>query len=125
MKPKQKGVTHFLRSFGHAWAGLKLLLFNERNFTVQFIIGLLVLFAGFYFHVSRFEWLIIIISIVTVLALEIVNSSIETLADAITMEENQRIKRAKDMAAGAVLLAAIGATIIGIIIFLPKIVDLL
>jgi len=65
-----------------------------------------------------------IISIALVLSLEIVNSAIETLADAITKEKNQKIKKSKDLAAGAVLLAVFGAAIVGGLIFFPKILEI-
>ena len=125
MKSKYKGTKGFLKSFSFAWAGLRLLLFKERNITLQFLFGVAVLISGFFFQISETEWFMVIISIVTVLSFEIINSAIETLADAITEEENHKIKKAKDLAAGAVLLAAIGATAMGIMVFLPKVLELM
>ena len=125
MKPETKGIKGIIKSFGFAWAGLKLLFFKERNFTIQFFWGIAVLVLGFLFQISNSEWFVIIISIIVVLAMEIFNSALETLADTITEEENSKIKRAKDLAAGAVLLTAIGAAVIGTMIFLPKFVELI
>ena len=125
MKPETKGIKGVIKSFGYALAGLGLLFFKERNFTIQFFWGLTVLVFGFLFQISKIEWFMIIISIIIVLAMEIFNSALETLADAITENKNAKIKKAKDLSAGAVLLAAMGAAIIGTIIFLPKFVELI
>jgi len=125
MNSNYHGVKGFFKSFGFAWSGLTLLLFKERNFTIQFLIGIAVIISGYLFHISKTEWLMVLLSIALVLSLEIVNSAIETLADAITKEKNQKIKKSKDLAAGAVLLAAFGAAIVGGIIFFPKIWELI
>lgn len=70
------------------------------------------------------EWIAVTIVIGAVLAAEAVNSSIEALADLVSPEYNEAIKRTKDLAAGAVLWMAIAAAIVGFIIFIPKIMDL-
>jgi len=123
MKADTKGVRGFFKSFGFAWAGLKLLFFKERNFTIQFFWGIAVLVLGFLFQISALEWVLVIISIISVLAMEIINTALETLADAITEEEHPKIKKAKDLSAGAVLITAIGAAAIGTMIFLPKFIE--
>ena len=77
--------------------------------------------ARMVFGLSRMEWIAVTIVIGAVLAAEAVNSSIEALADLVSPEYNEAIKRTKDLAAGAVLLMAIAAAIVGFVIFIPKI----
>ena len=73
--------------------------------------------AGFYFHVSANEWLVLLLISALVLALETINSAIEKLCDLYTKETHPQIKRIKDIAAGAVLISAIFALVIAIVIF--------
>jgi diacylglycerol kinase len=76
---------------------------------------------GFYFQICQTEWVVLIGSIGFVLACEAFNSALENLADSISTEPNEKIKKAKDIAAAAVLISAASALIIGLIVFLPKI----
>ena len=80
--------------------------------------------AGWLIGLSSTEWIAIVFAIGSVLAAEAVNSSIEALADLVSPEYNEAIKRTKDLAAGAVLILAISAAIVGLIIFIPKILTL-
>ena len=102
------------RSFKFAFNGIKLLITKEHNAWIH-------CFAGMVFGLSRMEWIAVTIVIGAVLAAEAVNSSIEALADLVSPEYNEAIKRTKDLAAGAVLLMAIAAAIVGFVIFIPKI----
>ena len=79
---------------------------------------------GLLLEITKTEWLILCLTIALVISLEIVNSAIEGLADFITQEKNESIKRIKDLSAAAVLVSAMASIIIGIIIFVPKIVAL-
>lgn len=110
-----------LKSFVNAFRGLKDCLSHEKNFQIQYVIGLLVVGAGIFFSLSATEWMIILICFALVLSLEIINSAIEKLCDLVCADFNLTIKKVKDMAASAVLLSAIITFIIGCIIFLPKI----
>lgn len=78
-----------------------------------------VIVAAILLQVSRVEWAMLIMCIVLVLSLEALNSALEKLSDQVTKEYSPLIRDAKDMAAGAVLIAAIGSAIIGLIIFVP------
>ncbi len=78
---------------------------------------------GFLLKINTFEWLIVIVVISLVLAAETFNTAIEYLVDMVSPEENKTAGKIKDIAAGAVLITAIGALITGIIIFLPKIIE--
>ena len=79
---------------------------------------------GFMFSISTAEWLAVTVVIGLVLALEAVNTSIETLADLVSKERNATIKKVKDLAAAGVLLAAMAALAVGVLVFLPKIIEL-
>lgn len=82
-----------------------------------------VIIAGYVFGISAKEWIAVVFAIGTVLAAEAVNSSIEAIADLVSPGYNEAIKRTKDLAAGAVLILAIAAAIVGLIIFVPKIIE--
>ena len=82
----------------------------------------IVIALGIFFKLSKIEWCIIIITIVMVISAELFNTAIETVVDMVSPQKNPQAKLTKDIAAGAVLTLAIGAVIIGAIIFIPKIV---
>lgn len=109
------------RSFKYAFNGIKLLITREHNAWIHCFAALCVLIAGIMFGLSRMEWVAVVIVIGAVLAAEAINSSIEALADLVSSDYNEAIKRTKDLAAGAVLLLAIAAAVVGLIIFVPKI----
>ena len=111
-----------LRSFGYAFHGIRLLVTQEANAWIHCFAAVCVVVAGFFFGISLSEWIAVIFAIGMVLAAEAVNSAVETLADRVTQEYDEAIKRTKDLASGAVLILAIAAAIIGCIIFIPKIV---
>lgn len=114
----------FLKSFIYAFRGLKL-LFNERNFIIEFFISLFVVLAAYLLQVNSLEWLIILICCSLVLSLEAINTVIEKTLDFLKPEQDKRTEIIKDMAAGAVLVASIFSVIIGIIIFLPYVLHLI
>ncbi|MDA3881496.1 MAG: diacylglycerol kinase family protein [Prolixibacteraceae bacterium] len=105
--------------FKPAINGLIMFFKTERNALIHIIVAIAVVVAGFVFGITRTEWILVLLSIGLVLATEALNTSIEKLGDAITLEENLLIKKAKDIAAGAVLIASIIAAIIGLLIFCP------
>lgn len=114
---KTNKLVKFLLAFKYAFAGIWAVFVKERNLKIHFAAAILVILAGFYFEISRFEWLILVLIITLVIALEIGNSAIETAIDLACPKKDPRAKFAKDAAAGAVLVAAIGAVVIGMIIF--------
>mgnify|MGYP001508453520 CR=1 FL=1 len=109
------------RSFKFAFNGIKLLITKEHNATPLYSSAASDVYKRQVFGLSRMEWIAVTIVIGAVLAAEAVNSSIEALADLVSPEYNEAIKRTKDLAAGAVLLMAIAAAIVGFVIFIPKI----
>ncbi|MBC6974509.1 diacylglycerol kinase family protein [Bacillus sp. Xin] len=111
-----------INSFGYAIAGVYFCLRHERNMKIHFWAAVIVICCGFYFHVTITEWLILLITIGSVMSLEMVNTAVEKTVDLATADFKPFAKIAKDVAAGAVLLFTVIAVIIGAIIFLPYMV---
>lgn len=109
-----------LKSFRFAFNGIRLLITREHNAWIHCFAAVCVITAGCTIGLSATEWIAITFAIGMVLAAEAVNSSIEALADLVSPGYNEAIKRTKDLAAGAVLILALAAAIIGLIIFIPK-----
>lgn len=117
-------MIKFFKGFGFAFAGIWQMLLYERNFKVHVLALIVVISAGLYFRVTANEWLILLLISALVLALETINSAIEKLCDLYTKETHPQIKLIKDIAAGAVLIAAIFAVVIALIIFKKYILTL-
>lgn len=114
-----------IRSFKYAFKGIWFLLSSQHNAWIHVAAALAVIVFGFFFHVSPTEWCLLILTMTSVFAAEGFNTAIEFLADAAHPELHPLIGKAKDVAAGAVLLAAIGAVIIGGFIFIPYFINFL
>lgn len=112
-------VTKFIRSFKYALEGI-LSAMKEQNFKFHLLAIVIVIIASVWTGISMVEWLVVISIMTLVLSLEMMNSAIERVVDLVTTEIHPLAKLAKDLAAGAVLIAAIASVIIGCIIFLPK-----
>ena len=112
-------MQKFLTGFKFAASGLVYLFRTQLNAKVHLAIAAAVVVAGFLFGISQLEWCLIVLCIATVLAAEAINTAIESLADALHPDKHPLVGTAKDVAAGAVLICAIGAFIVGAIIFLP------
>lgn len=120
--PKNKfSVKKRLQSFVHAFRGLFDFLSTEHNAWIHITAAFVVIIAGWYFSISIGEWMAVLICIGMVISAEAMNTSIEEICDFISPEKSEKIKKIKDMAAGAVLFVAIIAFIVGCIIFGPKI----
>ena len=111
--------------FKEALEGIRFVIKEEFNFKIHLLIAFFVLFFGILFDLNKFEWVVIIFAIFLVLITEVINTSIENLADLLVSETNTNVKIIKDIAAGAVLLTSLAATIVGLLVFLPKIWKLL
>ena len=109
------------KSIGFAVKGAIKLITTEHSVMTQSGIGVLMVIAGFYFHISHEEWLIQTLAIGLVLGIEGLNTAVEKVADFIHPEFHERIGFIKDIAAGAVFFAALTAIAIGCIIYIPKI----
>lgn len=128
LKDKNKITKNktFLESFSHALFGIKTVMQEERNMKYHVSFSVLAVLMSFLFKISIIEWGFIIFSIFLVLITEIMNTCFENLVDLVTdYKYHELAKKVKDMAAGAVLLTALSACIIGAIIFLPKIWQLI
>ncbi len=108
-----------IRSISHAINGIKIVLSTQHNAWVHAGATLVVIFAGFYFAVSNSEWIWLIVAIVMVWVAEALNTAFELLCDVASPEFHPIVKQSKDVAAGAVLVSAIGSVIIGLIVFFP------
>ena len=110
-----------LISFKYAIRGMYYVFITSRNFKIQLIFALISLMFGFLLHISKSNYLILIATIVSVLILETINTSIESVVDLVVKKEFSSLaKIAKDTSAAAVLLASINSVIIAIYIFIPK-----
>ena len=108
-----------IESFGYAFKGIATLFTSQPNARIHATVLGLVILAGFYFQIERSEWLTIVLISALVLSAEAMNTAIEFVVDLVSPDYHPLAGKAKDVAAAAVLLAAFGAVIIGLIIFLP------
>lgn len=106
-------------SFKYAFAGVVAALKQEPNLKFHFLAGLLVIILSFFLNISTTDWIIIIILIGLVISVELTNTAIEAVVDGFTQNHHPAAKLAKDISAGAVLVAAATAAIVGFLIFLP------
>lgn len=113
-------MRKFFNAFGYAWEGLLHGLKTERNIQFHFLAAVIVIIASFLTGISFVEWLVVILLIGGMIALEMINSAIERTIDLVTIDIHPLAKQAKDLAAGAVLIYAVMSAIVGLLIFLPK-----
>lgn len=113
-----------LRSFKFAFAGIGHFVKSEPNVIIHLIAAVLVIALGIYFAISPTEWCLVILAIGMVLSAEAFNTSIEYLTNLVSPDYHELAGKTKDVAAAAVLIAAFAAACIGLIIFLPKIMQL-
>ena len=111
--------TTLCASFRHALQGLAYVLGNERNARIHLCAALLVLVTSFWLDISSGEWAVIIIAVALVFAGEMLNTVVEIVIDMITIDHHPLAKRAKDVAAGAVLVSAIAAAAMGLVVLGP------
>ncbi len=116
-------IRQRLHSFRYALAGLRTLLQTQHNAWLHAVATVLVIGAGTFFGLTASEWLWLVAAIAGVWVAEAFNTALEFLADAVTREQHPRIGQAKDVAAAAVLLAAIAALIIGLLVLGPHVLQ--
>lgn len=114
-----------LNSFRYALAGIADLLGSQPNARIHLLATALVIAAGLYFGLSKNEWCLVVLAIASVFAAEAFNTALEHLTDLVSPDYHPLAGKAKDVAAGAVLFAAIGAAVVGVLVFLPKIMTIL
>ncbi len=107
------------RSFGHAFRGLGILLRSQQNARIHALASVLVVLAGAAFRISVAEWGLVVFAMASVWAMEAANTAIEFLVDLVSPGQHPLAAKAKDVAAAAVLVSAIGAAIVGLLVFGP------
>lgn len=122
---KVLSIKRLRKSFGYAFKGIDDVIEHEPNMKIHVVVAILVVIMAFILKVSIIEWIILVLLIGAVLAAETINTTIENLVDMYTKEYDEKAKVVKDTAAGTVLILAITSAIIGLIIFVPKIICLL
>ncbi|WP_299107770.1 diacylglycerol kinase family protein [uncultured Winogradskyella sp.] len=120
MQKKESFLVNRLKSVGFAFKGMLILIRTEASIKVQLFIAIVITIAGFYFDISKSEWMAQLIMIGIVMSMEGMNTAVEYIADFIHPEYHKKIGLIKDVAAGAVFIASIIAVIIAGIIYLPK-----
>ena len=125
MKSQKFSIIQRFKSFKYAFEGYKYLFNEEHNARVHLFFTALSIICGFIFRISNLEWLGVLTAIALVFITEILNTAIEKLADFVSPERNINIKIIKDLAAAAVFTSAAISVIIGLIIFIPKFIQLL
>ena len=120
MQKKEPFIINRIKSIGYAFKGMLLLIKTEASIKIQVFIAIVMTFAGFYFEISKTEWIAQLGMIGLVMSIEAMNTAIEYIADFIHPEYHKKIGFIKDIAAGAVFIASIIAVIIAGIIYIPK-----
>lgn len=122
LKDKKFSWKRLVNSFKYAFTGIKTAYLGEQNLRIHTVMAILVIICGFLFKISYMEWLICLVLIALVLMAEFFNTSIEYVVDLTSPGINDLAKAAKDVASAGVLVMAIISAVIGLIIFVPKII---
>jgi diacylglycerol kinase len=122
---KEFGIKRFFRSFKYSVEGLDYAYKNEQSLLIHFLVAALVIFMGFFFHISVTEWLFCVCMFGIVMGAELLNTAIEAVVDMVMPDIHPLAKIAKDTASAAVFILAIMTAIVGLTIFLPKVFNLL
>ena len=123
-KKKNYSISRFFKSFTYAFNGIKTAIKTEQNFVVDLVFGVIAIVLGFLLKIDKIEFIIIILTIGIAIMAELVNTAIEYTVDMAMPEIHPLAKAAKDLSSGAVLIMDFVILIIGIIIYLPKIIEL-
>lgn len=125
MSLKSKGKRTFKGSVKNCLDGISYVTKNEKNFKREIALGIIALILSYILKIDKIEFIIVLTMICLVLTAEIINTAIERTVDLVTKEYHELARIAKDVSAGSVLVTSTFALIIGIIIFMPKIITLL
>jgi diacylglycerol kinase (ATP) len=120
-KPKESFIVNRLKSVKYAFLGMWRLIQTEASIQIQLVIAIIVTIAGFYYSISNTEWIMQCFAIGMVMSVEGLNTAVEEIANFIHPNHHPKIGIIKDVAAGAVFIASIAASIVGLIIYIPKI----
>ena len=114
-------MKKFLRGFRYAFQGLTYAFGTQINFRVHVLAACVAVVLGYYFELTTLEWIWILSAILVVLIVELLNTAIEVLVDLVSPDYHPKAGIIKDVSAGAVLLTAIFAVVVGLFIFVPKV----
>ena len=120
--PRENLIVNRIKGIGYAFRGAWLLIRTESSIQIQVVIACIMTVAGFYFEISQTEWILQVFAIALVLGVEGLKTAIEKLSDYVQPEFDEKIGFIKDISAGAVMLVSLAATIVGFIIYVPKII---
>ncbi len=123
-RKKRLGIKRFLASFKYSFAGLKYAYLNEQSMLIHLLAVIVVVFAGIALKINTTEWLFCLCMFGFVMGAELLNTAIEATIDLVTKEYHPMAKVAKDTASAAVLVLSVVAAIVGLAIFIPKIIAL-
>lgn len=112
------------KSFGYAWKGIRSVFSTEQNMKIHVGVAVLALGLGYLLKISSVEWIAVVLCIGLVFSAEMFNTALEILVDKVSPQKDPIAGKIKDISAGAVLIAAIISVIVGVIIFLPKLIDI-
>ena len=115
---------NLIKTIGYALEGLFVFVKKEHNVKLHILASIIAILVSLLLKISILEWALVIFCIAFVFAMEAMNTAIEYLSDFICKEKHPKIKRVKDISAGAVLISALCSIVIAIIIFIPKLIDL-
>jgi undecaprenol kinase/diacylglycerol kinase (ATP) len=121
-RPPENYFMRTIKSFGYALSGIVNFFRVPSNGWIHLVMAILACAAGYYLGINRNEWFAIIFAIALVIVSEMMNTAIEMLTDLVSPDYNELAGRVKDAAAGAVLVASIAAAVIGVLVFLPKLI---
>ena len=115
----------FIDSVKNCLDGINYVLANEKNFVREIIIGICAILMSYFLHITRIEWIIVLLLINFVLIMELLNTALEKVVDLYTTKYNEIAKVVKDVASASVFLMSLFSAIIGFLIFMPYIIELL
>ncbi|MDO9399756.1 MAG: diacylglycerol kinase [bacterium] len=117
-------IKRLAKSFVYAWRGLCKVFKEEQNLQIQTAGGLLIFILAYFFQISRWEWIVLVLIVILVILMELANSVVERITDALKPRISSYVKEIKDIMAAGVLVASIAALIVGCIIFWPYLIKL-
>ncbi|QSX08396.1 diacylglycerol kinase family protein [Alkalibacter rhizosphaerae] len=120
-----KPMRSLLKSFQYAYEGMRYCLITQRNMRIHFFFVSLVTLGGIVFKIQLVEWIALFVTFSLVITSEMFNTAIEKTVDLVTEEWSEKAKIAKDVAAGAVLINAVVAVLVGFLVFFHRIVEVL
>ncbi len=121
----RKWVSRVIQKFMYAVIGILITIREEKSLLTHLIVSFFIVALGITVRLSETKWVLLVLTISIVMAFEVVNTAMEALVDMISFHYNLKVKKVKDIAAGATLVVVIGAVIIGFIIFIPEIMELI